>query len=271
MHPVSLRKRRFEDLFRTHDVRTVVHLSVVSSPRIDVEARYNHNVRGTRQVLKHCLTHGVRRFVLLSRGSVYGAAPLNPVYLDEESPLDASRHYAGMRDIIEVDHLTQSFTARAPELSGVILRPVYVVGPSVHNTISTYLRLRLVPTVLGYDPMMQLMHEEDVVEALQLAIKVPGAQGIYNICGPGALPLSVIVRESGGSRLPIPKALFYRLLKTLWRMNMAPAPVPEVDFIRYACILDDSRARTELSYQPQFTLTELVRSIRHAPPKVILD
>lgn len=271
LHPFSLLKRPFENLFRCNKIRAVVHLGLVSNPRIDVRERYHHNVNGTRQLLKYCKNYGVEKFILLSRGTVYGADPLNPVFMTEESPINASRNYAGMRDLIEVDQMTQAFAMGGGNPRGIILRPVYVVGPNIHNTFINYIRMPLCPTVLGYDPMIQLMHQEDVVEAILLALKHPEAQGIYNICGTGALPLSLIIREIGSKSIPIPHIMIYPMMKTLWKMQIVPAPAPEIDFIRYSCILDDSRIRKQLGYRPHFCLDELLRCLKPATPTVILD
>jgi UDP-glucose 4-epimerase len=53
----------------------------------------------------------------------------------------------------------------------------------VQNAPSNYLRLKRVPTVLGFDPMMQVVHQDDVLQAVELAL-APGVRGVYNIAGP---------------------------------------------------------------------------------------
>src|SRR5947207_15601063 len=100
-----------------------------------------------------------------------------------------------MRDLVEIDHLVSTFLWRAQGVETVILRPVHIVGP-VHNAPSNYLRIPRPPTLLGFDPMVQLVHVQDVAEAIALAL-APARRGIYNITGPGEVPLSAVLKEPG--------------------------------------------------------------------------
>jgi UDP-glucose 4-epimerase len=42
---------------------------------------------------------------------------------------------------------------------------------------------------------------------------------------------------------------------------MASFPVPELDHVRYVCMVDDQRARATLGYAPTKTLEESVRAV----------
>src|SRR5437879_5564684 len=79
--------------------------------------------------------------------------------------LMASQEFPAIRDLIEVDMMASSFFWKTPSIETVILRPVHILG-SVHNAPSNFLRLKYVPTLLGFDPMIQVIHELDVVEAI---------------------------------------------------------------------------------------------------------
>src|SRR6185369_1735206 len=120
-----------------------------------------------------------------------------------------------IRDLIEVDMLAQSFFWKRPETETVILRPVHILG-AVRNAPSNYLRLPMVPTLLGFDPMIQVIHELDVVEAIVAAL-APGVRGIFNIVGPGEVPLSTVLKELGRRTLPIPHPVAQPILQMLWR------------------------------------------------------
>ena len=161
---------------------------------------HSFNVVGTHKILDLCVRHGVRKVVVLSSANVYGPRPDNSNFLPEEAPLMAAERFSEMRDLIELDMYAQSFMWKHPELETVILRPVNIVGPTVRNAPSNYLRLARPITVLGFDPMVQLIHEEDVCRALALALR-PGLRGVFNVTGPGEVPLSSVLRELG--RRPI--------------------------------------------------------------------
>ena len=171
IHQVDLRKKKFEDVIRKEMPSAIVHLGFLRRFQTDFGLRHDVNVRGTKQLLDHCVHHGVQSLVVLSSSYVYGAFPENPFFMDEDQPLSASRSYPEIRDLVEVDALSTAFLWRYPHIRTCVLRPVNVLGYYVHSMIGQYLRERRVPTVLGFDPMMQFIHEEDVSDAIALALE----------------------------------------------------------------------------------------------------
>jgi UDP-glucose 4-epimerase len=170
-----------------------------------------------------------------------------------------SQGFPDIRDLLEVDHLASSFFWKARDVETVILRPVHILG-AVHNAPSNYLRLPVAPTLLGFDPMLQIIHEEDVLDAVVCALR-PGVRGIFNVTGPGELPLSAILGELGRRVLPVPHPVARALLSALWRFGASSFPVPEIDFIRYVCMVDGSRAERELGFHPRHSLKETIRAV----------
>ena len=173
-----------EDVFRRGGIQAIAHLGLKHDPRDDAAEAHDFNVAGTQKLFDIAARHGVKKVVLLSSANVYGPAPGNPNFLPEETPLLGAARLPGFRDLIEVDMYAQSFMWRHPEIETVILRPVNIVGPTVRNAPSNYLRLERPITVLGFDPMIQVIHEEDVCRAIALALR-PGVHGVYNVTGPG--------------------------------------------------------------------------------------
>src|SRR5206468_4222124 len=114
MYVVDIRKRKFEDVFRTERPDAVVHHAFVRHFRGDPEVRHEVNVLGTKRLLEYAIAHGVKRMVVLSSAYVYGALPDNPYYMDEEFPLNVSRTYPEVRDLAEVDTLATAFLWRHP-------------------------------------------------------------------------------------------------------------------------------------------------------------
>jgi UDP-glucose 4-epimerase len=259
-HQVDLRKARVEDAFRHHRVDALIHLGIMHDPFMPFSEAHSFNVVGTQKILDLCVRHGVRKVVVLSSANVYGPRPDNSNFLTEETPLMAADRYSDVRDLIELDMYAQSFTWRHPEVETVILRPVNIVGPSVRNAPSTYLRLERPISVMGFDPMVQLIHEEDVCRALVLALR-PGPRGVYNVTGPGQVPLSAVFRELGRRPIPLPHLLLRPLLRRLFEARLVTFPPEEVDHIQYLCVVDGSRAARELGWSPRFTLRETIRSV----------
>ena len=158
--------------------------------------------------------------------------------------------------------LASSFFWKSTTIETVILRPVHILG-GVHNAPSNYLRLPTVPTLLGFDPMVQVIHELDVIESIVRAL-TPGVRGIFNVVGPGEVPLSTLLRELDKPTVPIPHPLARAFLTTLWRGKLTSFPVPELDHIRYVCMVDDRRARETLGFVPARTVEETVRAVDDA-------
>jgi len=258
---VDLRKKKFEDVIRTERPACVVHLGFIQGFRADERERHDVNVGGTKQLLDHCLHHGVESLVVLSSGYVYGAFPENPYYLDEDSPLSASRSYPEIRDHVEVDTLVTAFLWRYPQIRTCVLRPVNVLGYYAHSMICRYLRERRVPTVMGFDPMMQFLHEEDLSTAIELAID-HRLQGVFNVTGPGEVPLRTAIREAGGESWSIPEALLRPLFRRLFAMGLIGYPPGALDFLKYPITLSGKRFADATGFQPRFGLKETLQSVR---------
>jgi UDP-glucose 4-epimerase len=256
---VDIRRKKLKDVFRAHDIQAVVHLGVMHDPRASAAEHHSWNVAGFTKLLEYVAQFRVPKLVVLSSANVYGPQPSNPQFLSEEAPLLGGQNFSDIRDLIEVDMLAQSFFWKLPETETVILRPVHILG-SVHNAPSNFFRLNPVLTVMGYDPMAQVVNEADVVHAIDLALR-PGIRGIFNIGGPEPVPLSRLIKILGRQRLSVPYSLASVVLRRLWSLRLTTFPVPELDHIRFVCMVDDRRARHVLGYTAQVSLEETVLSV----------
>ena len=183
----------------------------------------------------------------------------NTVFLNEEAPLLGAGPFSEIRDLVGLDQCAQSYLWRYPQTEAVILRPSHILG-TVHNAPSNYLRLKVVPTLLGFDPMMQVVHQDDVVRALGAALGA-GVRGIFNIAGPAPVPLSRALELLKRTAVGVPHGVARLAVDRLFRLRVSSFPAPELDFIRYVCMVDDARARAELGYQPAHDLLETLRSV----------
>jgi UDP-glucose 4-epimerase len=222
-------------------------------------------VAGTQKLLDIAARHGVKKVVLLSSANVYGPAPGNPNFLPEETPLLGAARLPGYRDLIEVDMYAQSFMWQHPAIETVILRPVNIVGPTVQNAPSNYLRLERPVTVLGFDPMVQVIHEEDVCSAIALALR-PGVRGVYNVTGAGEVPLSAALRELDRNPVPLPHFWVRPVVKRLFEARLSSYPPGEVDYLQYLCAVDGSRFIRDTGWTPRYSIRETLRSVLARSP-----
>ena len=191
-HQVDLRSKKARDVFRAGDVDALIHLGVMHDPRARPAELYSWNITGTTKLLEYCQAYRVPKVVLLSSANVYGPRPDNPQFLTEDAPLLAAQRFPQMRDLVEIDHLVSTFLWRAQDVETVILRPVHIVGPvhnapvelPAHRAAADPARLR---SDGAADPRRRTWPRRS---SRALA---PGRRGIYNLVGPGEVPLSVVL------------------------------------------------------------------------------
>jgi UDP-glucose 4-epimerase len=260
-HELDISKKKGEDLFRPGDIDAVIHLAFQDDPRVSSSERYRTNVLGTMHLLDWCAKYFVKRVIVVSTASVYGALQDNPTLINEEAPLRGDLSNPGMRDRVEGDRYAQAWMWKYPDIRTVILRPVHVLGRYVQSGFKSYLQLKVVPVMLGFDPMMQVVHEEDVARAIQLALERP-VSGPFNIVGQSALPLREILRELGTEVIPVPHIGGLQVMELLWRVGLARFPAAQADFVKFPLVVSGERAKRELRYKPEIPLRETIQSAR---------
>lgn len=256
---IDVRRKKARELFRKNRIAALVHLGVMHDPRLGAEDHHTWNVIAFQKLLEYAERYSVPKLVLLSSANVYGPRPDNPQFLGEDAPLLGANRFSDIRDLVELDMLAQSFFWRNPNTETVILRPSHILG-TVQNAPSNYLRLKVVPTLMGFDPMVQVVHQDDVVRAIELALR-PGVRGIFNVAGPPPVSLSRALGILKRATLPVPYTLAKAGVERMWRWHITSFPSPELDFIRYVCMVDDRRAKEVMGYSPEFGLEETLAAV----------
>ncbi len=257
---LDLRKRRLRNVIRLSRPDAVVHLAFVRHFRSDPRVRHSVNVEGTQHLLENCAEFGVKRVIILSSSYVYGAQPDNPRYMHEDHPLNVSRTFPEIRDLTEVEGLASTFLWRYPEIATSILRPVNTLGYYVHSAIGRYFKLDLLPTIAGFDPMMQFIHEDDLCEAIALALE-HDLRGVFNVTGSGALPLKQAIRAIGKRRLSLPEPLADLLIGQAFRWNIYEFPPSALEFLKYPCTISGRRFQEATGFEPKLTLEDIFESV----------
>lgn len=257
---LDLRKKRLRNIIRTERPDAVVHLAFVRHFRSDPLIRHSVNVEGTQHLLENCAEFGVKRVVVLSSSYVYGAQADNPRYMHEDHPLNVSRTFPEIRDLTEVEGLVNTFLWRYPGIATSILRPVNTLGYYVHSAIGRYFRLDLLPTVAGFDPMMQFIHEEDLCEAIALALE-HDLRGVFNVVGPGAVPLKQAIRAVGKRRISLPEPIADFLIGQAFRWNFYEFPPSALEFLKYPCTISGRQFEEATGFKPQISLEGIFASV----------
>jgi len=257
-------QRRMDEVFRRHKPRALVHVGRIRGTALmSLHQRYTQNVIGTRHLLELSVQHAVEKVVVLSTYHVYGAHQHNHVHIREDEPLRASQTFPELADAVELDHAATTFLWRYRRVNTIVLRPANIVGPSLNNMMSRLLRSRRCPALLGYDPMMQFVHEDDAARAILMALESP-RWGVFNVAGEGAVPYSEAVRLAGATPVPVPHFLAYPLVGALARWRLV-FPKHLMDYFRYPVVIDDGLFRKEVGYAPEKTTVEALRSVAVRP------
>ncbi len=192
-------------VLQTTEVDTVVHLSIVTTPT-RVGGRTNmkeFNVIGAMQLFAACQkAESVKKLIMKSTTAVYGSDPRDPAVFTESDQSRSVPRTGLMKDAVELERYARDFGRRRSDVDVTILRFANFIGPDIETTLTRYFLLPVIPTAMGYDPRIQLIHEDDALEVLHRAVR-ESHPGIYNVAADGVVYLSQAVRLLGRPPLPV--------------------------------------------------------------------
>ena len=259
-------------------VDTVVHLNVVATP-VGAGGRSTMkelNVIGTMQLLAACQrVASVRRLVLKSTTAVYGSSSHDPaVFSEETEPREAPRSGYG-KDAVEVEGYVRGLARRRPDVATTVLRFTNFIGPRIDSPLTRYLSLPVVPVVAGYDPRLQLVHEDDAVDVLRAAT-TGDLPGVWNVGGDGALLLSQVRRRAGRLPAPVPSPAVSAVGALVRRTGLVDVSPEQLQLLLHGRVVDTTRLRragVQLRWTTPSALDDFVRarSLRPGLPLRALD
>jgi UDP-glucose 4-epimerase len=256
VHVVDVRKRAAEDVFRRFRPDAVIHMATVTHLREKSEDRYRINLGGTRAVFEHAQTYGVGQVIFVGRHTFYGAAADSPLYHKEDEPPVAAHAFPELADLVAADLYASTALWRMPNTRTAVLRICYTLGPSRHGTLAAFLRFRRVPTVMGFDPLFQFMHEDDAARSIAVALEAR-LHGVFNVAGPPPLPLSTIIRGIGHVPLPIPEPL---LGFAFGRFGLPLLPTGAIAHLKYPVVIDASSFKSATDFEYRYDERETIES-----------
>ncbi|MCW2614518.1 MAG: NAD-dependent epimerase/dehydratase [Frankiales bacterium] len=236
-------------------VDTVVHMNVIATPlgAGGRTAMKEINVIGTMQLLAACQkAPTMRRLVVKSTTAVYGSSPRDPAMFTEDVEPRSLPKSGYAKDAVEVEGYVRGFGRRRPDVSLSLLRFTNFIGPAIETPLTRYLGLPVVPTVFGFDPRVQLCHEDDGIEVLRRAT-VEDHPGIFNVGGSGVLLLSQALRRLGKAAVPVPSpavSLVARAFRTAGVVDFSPE---QMRYLEHGRVTDVSRLAAELGWSPRPT------------------
>ncbi|WP_433371301.1 NAD-dependent epimerase/dehydratase family protein [Streptosporangium sp. CA-115845] len=252
---VDLRSPDIAQVIAAADIDTVVHMSLVSAPpRSGGRALMKeHNVIGTMQLLGACQRSAtVRRVVMRSTTAVYGSSPHDPaVFTENAEPAEPPSHgYA--KDASEVEGYVRGFARRRRDVVVSTLRFANFMGPGVDSPLTRYFAQPVLPTVFGFDPRLQFVHEDDAVEVLR-RMAMEDHPGTFNVAGDGVLLLSQCVRRVGLLPIPMPSSVFGLMGDLARGAGLVDFSPEQLRLMCHGRVVDTTLLSAALGWKPRFS------------------
>src|SRR6185436_5675477 len=233
--------QRLLEVLQTEEVETVVHAAFFSEPRRDTAYAHELESIGTLNLAAAAAAAGVAHLVVRSFTAVYGAHGQNPNFLSEDRKPRAEQRLQWGRDKLEAEQHALSYAKRYPRMTVTLLRFAPLLGPGVHSFYARYFSHRVVSLLLGYDPLIQLLHPEDALLALDAALAAPKA-GIFNVVPRDAITLRTAVHLADKLVISVPHPVAYAAADLAWAAGVGAAPAGFVDYAKYLFVADGAKA-----------------------------
>ncbi|PRH76754.1 NAD-dependent dehydratase [Streptomyces solincola] len=245
-----------------YGVDTVVHLDVTGTLGAGGRTAVKEtNVIGTMQLLGACQkSPAVQRLVVKSTTSVYGSAPRDPAVFTEATPPKSLPGGGFAKDAAEVEGYVRGFARRRPDVAVCVLRFANILGPAADTPFAEYLSLPVLPTVFGYDPRLQFVHEDDVLDVLRIAASEPRRatlnSGTFNIAGDGVLTLSQCSRRLGRPTVPVPLPAVRWVGTALRTVGASDISPEQIRLLTHGRVVSTVQMRETLGFTPAYTTAE---------------
>jgi UDP-glucose 4-epimerase len=254
IHRAHYNKTIIEDVFRHNTFDTVLHLGRTGSFKEAAGKRFDLNVVGSQKIMNLCVQHNVKNLIVLSTFHIYGAHPSNHIPIAEDEPLRAGLEFPQIADAIQMHNMASTWVYRHPQVRTVVLRATNIIGPTVRNTMSEFLRQSLVPHLLGFNPMSQFVHEEDMARAVLSAWR-SDHRGIFNVAGPAIIPWRTALELCRARTFPVPWPL-----TRLYVEIAGSTPHYLINFFRYPCVISDRAFRDATGWGPELSIEDTLWS-----------
>lgn len=242
-----------------NNVTEFIHGALFSGP---TRKRANHHEVesiGTYHVLNAVAEAKIKRLVVHSATFVYGAHPQNPNFIHESHPLKSRGAYF-VKTRVDVENQVADFANTYQETQVIVLRFAPILGPNSTNIRARYFMAGIVPKALGYDPLLQFIHEDDALQAQMLAL-FSNKRGIFNIVGKGVLPLSTGIHLAGKLPVPFASPMCRSFFASGYLFRIWDLPAEMVPFFQYLCVADGKKAKRELGFSAKYSSRQALKSM----------
>ena len=254
----DVRDETLADSLLDLDIDVMAHLAFILNPTKDEDFMRSINVDGTRNILAACERSGIRRVLVTSSASAYGAREVNTPLLNEDTalPPPAEIGFSYARHKIEQEQVCDEFK---DSIEIVRARPVAVLGPNTDNFIQKMLTQPSLVTLRDFNPEMQFVHERDLGYALYCLLK-NGERGVYNIAAPDTIRIHDIAEVIGRPLKRYSTKMLMRVTAMLWKIGRAAVPPEYLPYIQYPWTVDTAKAE-KAGFRARFSSVDVLRQL----------
>ncbi len=249
-HEIDIRDPAMAEILKSEAVDTFIHLAFYTHPEGDPREAFSVNIEGTENILGAVEAAGVGKFVLASSAAAYGSHSDNPVPMREEEPLRPNDYFYYSWHKAEQERLVGDALGRRSDIKTVILRPCVLIGPHINNPTGDSLRKKILIYTKGEAPPVQLIDEDDAVEAFYLAA-TGDREGIFNVAGEGTLTYPELAKIMNKRIILIPFGFLARLATFAKWLGLSPVSATTLRFIQNPIVVDGSRFQKHFGFKPK--------------------
>ena len=237
-------------LFKESRVNVVVH---GASMRNSVNFEQGRLSEGTKRLMSSCIEAGyITKFVFLSSYHVYRLRAHTAIQIKEDADLNFDKDATPMiRELIDTDMLCRT-KMDTPGMRIIVLRPSPTVGRNVCGPFNALLETMFPTIPLGYNPIINPIHDQDVVRAMKLAVHC-SVKGVFNVAGKEFAPVAELLSRAGHVPVSLPEFMLKRVYKSQRKVCLTKVCYRDIrDLLRYGCVLDCEQAQNKLGYRPEY-------------------
>ncbi|MEZ5321898.1 MAG: NAD-dependent epimerase/dehydratase family protein [Microthrixaceae bacterium] len=246
-------------------IDTIVHTFLVVDPsQISKRAMHEINVIGTMNLFAAAgaAESTVRNVIVKSATAVYGCTPEDPTWFEEQTPPSRPLRRPVERSLEQVEHYVRDFALDNPHVTVSLLRFSNVIGTEIVTPLTRALELPMVPSIFGFDPRFQFVHEDDVIGAIRFVLD-QDLSGIYNVAGDGLLPWSEVAALCGKRTFPLMPLVSEAMFLPLRRLGLVDLPEEYLNLLRYGRGVDNASLKA-LGFEYRYTSAGAVKAFIEA-------
>jgi nucleoside-diphosphate-sugar epimerase len=244
----------------------LIHMAFIVMPIRDEAMADDININGSKNVFRAAAQAGLRKIVYSSSVAAYGAWPDNPEFITEDQPIRGMPTFYYSRAKAAVELFLNEFQKEHPNLVITRLRPCIFVGPTIENAVKDLVGALIVPRFPGRNLKLQLVWDEDVAQAIHLAVRgdFPGA---FNLAGDNPITMPDLAKVLGRPCLPLPFGLASAAIKILWPLHLSGQLSPGwIECIRDSIIVSSEKAKRVLGWKPSCDTAGALRRLMETLP-----